>query len=86
MLWRAPDTPVVIDGWLEHFTESELRDNFDLLHGALPNPAPAVRRLNAGAVIAYIPEAIDRLKAHGFVPKVSGPNGTYLVRKQARHG
>jgi len=84
MLWRNPETPVVIDGWLEHFTEDELRDNFDLLHGALADPTPAVRRLHAGAVIAYIPEAIDRLKAHGFVPKISGPYGTYLVRKQPR--
>ena len=82
MLWRAPETPVVIDGWLEHFTEDELRDNFDLLHGSLADPIPAVRRLHAGAVVAYIPEAIDRLEAHGFVPKVSGPYGTYLVRKQ----
>ncbi len=84
MLWRAPDTPVVIDGWLEHFTEDELRDNFDLLHGSLADPTPAVRRLHAGAVVAYLPEAIDRLEAHGFVPKVSGPYGTYLVRKQPR--
>jgi hypothetical protein len=82
MLWRAPDTPVVIDGWLEHFSEEELRDNFDLLHGTLADPTPAVRRLHAGAVIAYLPEAIDRLEAHGFVARVSGPNGTYLVRGQ----
>jgi hypothetical protein len=81
MLWRDPETPVVIDGWLEHFTEAELRDNFDLLHGSLANPTPAVRRLDAGAVVAYIPAAIGRLKAHGFVPKVSGPYGTYLVRR-----
>jgi hypothetical protein len=85
MLWRAPDTPVAIDGWLEHFTEDELRDNFGLLHGSLADPTPAIRRLHAGAVIAYIPEAIDRLEAHGFVPKVSGPNGTYLVRKPPGH-
>lgn len=84
MLWRASDTPVVIDGWLEHFTEDELRDNFDLLHGSLADPTPAVRRVHAGAVVAYLPEAIDRLEAHGFVPKVSGPYGTYLVRQQPR--
>ena len=84
MLWRAPETPVVIDGWLEHFTEDELRDNFDLLHGSLADPTSAVRRLHAGAVVAYLPEAIDHLEAHGFVPKVSGPYGTYLVRKQPR--
>ena len=84
MLWRAPDTPVVIDGWLEHFDEEELRANFGILHGSRPNPAPYVRRLGAGAVIAYIPEAIDRLKAHGFKAKVSGPNGTYVVRESRR--
>jgi catechol 2,3-dioxygenase-like lactoylglutathione lyase family enzyme len=81
MLWRAPETPVAIDGWLEHFTEAELRANFGILHGSLADPTPYVRRLHAGAAIAYIPEAIDRLRAHGFVAKVSGPNGTYLVRR-----
>jgi hypothetical protein len=86
MLWRAPDTPVVIDGWLEHFTEDELRANFGILHGARPDPTPYVKRLGAGAVIAYIPEAIDRLEAHGFTAKVSGPNGTYLVRKERPNG
>jgi hypothetical protein len=85
MLWRAPDTPVAIDGWLEHFTESELRANFGILHGARPDPTPYVKQLNAGGVIAYIPEAIDRLKAHGFTVKLSGPNGTYLVRKPTGH-
>jgi hypothetical protein len=84
MLWRAPDTPVVVDGWLEHFTEAELRANFGLLHGSRRDPTPYVRRLGAGAVIAYIPEAIDRLEAHGFTAKVSGPYGTYLVRTNRR--
>jgi hypothetical protein len=81
MLWRAPETPVVIDGWLEHFSEAELRANFGILHGSRADPTPWVKRLNAGAVIAYLPQAIERLEAHGFVAKVSGPNGTYLVRK-----
>lgn len=81
MLWRAPETPVAIDGWLEHFSEDELRANFGILHGSRANPTPYVRRLNAGGVIAYIPQAIDRLKAHGFVVRRSGPNGTYLVRR-----
>ncbi len=80
MLWRAPDTPVVIDGWLEHFTETELRANFGILHGSRHDPTPWVRRVDAGAVIAYIPKAVERLEAHGFVAKVSGRYGTYLVR------
>jgi hypothetical protein len=84
MLWRDPDTPVAIDGWLEHFTESQLRANFGILHGSRADPTPYVKRLNAGAVIAYIPEAIERLKEHGFVVKLSGPNGTYLVRDRGK--
>lgn len=84
MLWRAPETPVVIDGWLEHFSEAELRANFGILHGSRADPTPWVKRLNAGAVIAYLPQAIERLEAHGFVAKVSGPNGTYLVRDRGR--
>ena len=83
ILWRAPDTPVAIDGWLEHFSEEELRANFGILHGSLPNPTPYVNRLDAGAVIAYIPQAIARLERHGFVAKVRGPYGTYLLRKKA---
>jgi hypothetical protein len=86
MLWRAPETPVVIDGWLEHFTAAELRANFGILHGSRPDPTPYVERLHAGAVIAYIPEAIDRLTSHGFVVRFSGPNGTYLVRRSPAAG
>ncbi len=86
MLWRAPETPVVINGWLEHFTAAELRANFGILHGSKPDPTPYVKRLHAGAVIAYLPEAIERLEAHGFVAKFSGPNGTYLVRKDTARG
>ncbi len=82
MLWRAPQTPVAIDGWLEHFTEEQLRANFGILHGSLRDPTPYVRRLDAGAVVAYIPRAIARLERHGFVAKVSGPYGTYLVRRR----
>jgi len=83
MLWRAPDTPVAINGWLEHFTEEELRANFGILQGSLRDPTPYVRRLDAGAVVAYIPKAIARLERHGFVAKVRGPYGTYLVRTGA---
>lgn len=81
ILWRAPQTRVAIDGWLEHFTAAELRANFGILHGSRSDPTPYVERLNAGGVIAYIPEAIDRLERHGFEARISGPYGTYLVRK-----
>jgi ribosomal protein L34 len=86
MLWRAPDTPVVIDGWLEHFTEDELRANFGILHGTRRDPTPYVNRLDAGAVVAYIPKAINRLERHGFAARARGPYGTYLVRKRSARG
>jgi hypothetical protein len=83
MLWRDPETRVVINGWLEHFTEGQLRANFGILHGSRPNPSRYVRRVDVGAVIAYLPEAIERLEAHGFVAKLSAEHGTYLVRRGA---
>jgi ribosomal protein L34 len=86
MLWRAPGTPVVIDGWLEHFTEDELRANFGILHGSRRDPTPYVNRLDAGAVVAYIPKAINHLERHGFAARVRGPSGTYLVRKRNARG
>jgi hypothetical protein len=81
MLWRDPGTPVVIDGWLEHFTEDQLRANFGILHGSRRDPTRYVRRVDVGAVIAYLPEAIERLQAHGFVARLSAEHGTYLVRR-----
>jgi hypothetical protein len=81
MLWRDPETPVVINGWLEHFTEGQLRANFGILHGSRRDPTRYVRRLDVGAVIAYLPDAIDRLEANGFVAKLSAEHGTYLVRR-----
>jgi hypothetical protein len=83
MLWRDPETPVVINGWLEHFTEAQLRANFGILHGSRRDPTPYVRRLDVRAVIAYLPEAIERLEAHGFVARLSAERGTYLVRRGA---
>jgi hypothetical protein len=86
ILWRAPETPVVINGWLEHFSPAELRANFGILHGTRRDPTRYVRRLHVGAVIAYLPEAIERLEAHGFVAEYSDPNETYLVRKRFADG
>jgi hypothetical protein len=81
ILWRAPRTPVVIDGWLEHFTPTELRANYGILRGWGGDPTPYVRRFHVGAVIAHLPVAIDALEAHGFTAEYSGPGGTYLVRE-----
>ena len=33
LLWRSPKTPVVLDGWLEHFSSSELWGTYSLLGG-----------------------------------------------------
>jgi hypothetical protein len=80
VLWRSPRTPVVIDGWLEHFTPKELRGNYGILRGWHGNPTRVVRRLRVGAVIAHLPGAIHDLEAHGFSVKYAGGGSVYLVR------
>jgi hypothetical protein len=80
MLWRSPGTPVVINGWLEHFTAQQLNDTYGVLRGYTPDLLGAVKRLQIGAVIAHVPAAIQRLEAAGFEPRFTAPDGTYLVR------
>jgi hypothetical protein len=80
VLWRSPKTPVVIDGWLEHFRAGELRGNYGILRGWHGNPTRVVERLNVGGVIAHLPRAIEALKAHGFAVEYEGGGSTYLVR------
>jgi hypothetical protein len=82
--WRSPDTRVVLNGWLEHFTPQELRDNYGVLRNGTPDLRAALRRLKAGAVIAHLPSAIRALEAAGFTPVYSTPQGTYLVRRPSR--
>jgi hypothetical protein len=77
--WRSPKTPVVINGWLEHFSAQELRDNYGILRAGA-DMRGALRRIDAGAVIAHVHTAIRRLEAAGFRPVFSTPQGTYLVR------
>ena len=78
--WRSPRTPVVLNGWLEHFTPQELRDNYGVLRNGTPDLRAALRRLKAGAVITHVHSAIRALEAAGFQPVYSTPQGTYLVR------
>jgi hypothetical protein len=80
--WRSPKTPVVLNGWLEHFSPQELRDNYGVLRNGAPDLRAALRRLKAGAVIAHVDSAIRALQAAGFTPVYSTPQGTYLVRPQ----
>jgi hypothetical protein len=80
-LWRSPRTPVVIDGWLEHFKPAELRGNYGILRGWHGDPTRAVRRLQVGGVIAHLPGAIRALKRHGFEVKYADAGGVYLVRR-----
>jgi hypothetical protein len=81
ILWRAPRTPVVINGWLEHFSAGQLRVNYGLLRGWHHDPSRIVRRYRIGAVIAHLPRAINALERHGFVARYVGPEDTYLVRR-----
>jgi hypothetical protein len=80
MLWRSPRTPVVVNGWLEHFTPQQLFDTYGVLRGYTPDLLGAVRRLQIGAVIAHVPAAIRRLEEVGFEPRYTAADGTYLVR------
>jgi hypothetical protein len=81
MLWRAPHTPVELDGWLEHFSAEELRGTYALLDGRKANPSRLIAKLHIGAVIADRRTAIKALLAHGFVVKFATRDGSYLVRR-----
>jgi hypothetical protein len=83
--YRSPQTRVVLNGWLEHFTPQELSDNYGVLRNGAPDLRAALDRLKAGAVIAHVHSAIRALQAAGFVPVYSTPQGTYLVRAPKRH-
>src|SRR5262245_22440316 len=83
--WRSPGTRVVLNGWLEHFTPQELSDNYGVLRNGAPDLRAALRRLNAGGVIAHVHSAIRALEAAGFKPVYATPQGTYLVRTSRHH-
>jgi hypothetical protein len=79
--WRSPNTPVVLNGWLEQYTPQELRDNYRVLRaGTATDLGGALRRIHAGAVIVHLHSSIQRLEAAGFRPVFSSAQGTYLVR------
>ncbi len=81
ILWRSPHTPVVLNGWLEHFSAAQLRGTYGILDARLRDPMPSVRRLGIGAVIAVRPRAIRSLREHGFVTRFADRNGAYLVKR-----
>ncbi len=78
--WRSPSTRVVINGWLEHYTPQELRDNYGVLRAWTSDLPGALRRIHAGAVITHVQTAIRELEVAGFRPEYSSADGTYLVR------
>jgi hypothetical protein len=84
MLWRSPRAPVVLDGWLEHFSAAQLRGTYALLDGRAADPMRAVRRLGIGAAIVNRRKAIDILRAHGFAVELRTPAGSYLVKHYQR--
>ncbi|HEX3561353.1 MAG TPA: hypothetical protein VHU24_00830 [Solirubrobacterales bacterium] len=83
--WRSPDTPVVLNGWLEQYTPQELRDNYRVLRaGSAADLEGALHRIHAGAVIVHLPSSVQRLEAAGFRPVFTSSEGTYLVRTPHR--
>jgi hypothetical protein len=81
MLWRSPRAPVVLDGWLEHFSEAQLRGTYSLLDGRASDPTRAVGRRGLGAAIVTRRKAIDVLRAQGFAVELRTPAGSYLVKR-----
>lgn len=86
MLWRSPRAPVVLDGWLEHFSPAELRGTYAVLDGRAADPMRYVRRLQIGAVIANRGAAIRALRSHGFRVALRTGAGAYLVRRAGAAG
>jgi hypothetical protein len=78
--WRSPNTPVVLNGWLEQYSPQELRDNYGVLRAWTSDLPGALRRIHAGAVITHVNAAIRRLEAAGFRAEFTSADGTYLVR------
>ena len=87
MLWRLPDAPVAVNGWLEHFSKQQLDDTYGVLRGYTPDLLGAVERLQIGAVIAHLPPAIRRLEEIGFWRAFTDAEGNaYLVRAPTPRG
>jgi hypothetical protein len=81
MLWRDPDTPVAIDGRLEHYSEGQLHDNYAILRGHQADLTVPLEALDVTAAIVRVPRAVNILEAHGFEVRLTAPDGTYLVRR-----
>ncbi len=78
--WRSPSTRVVLNGWLEHYTPQELRDNYGVLRALDGRPAGRAETHPCGGGDHPRDSAIRQLEAAGFRPEFSSPDGTYLVR------
>jgi hypothetical protein len=78
LLWRSPHTPVLVNGWLEHFSPAALRANYGVVRGRAWAPDPA--RWDIGGVITRNRTAVRALERRGFVVKHKAPEGFYLVR------
>jgi hypothetical protein len=79
LLWRASRTPVVINGWLEHYTSNELRGAYAVLR---PTPASLryIKAWKVDGVITRSSRTVSWLRAHGFRVVAATSEGTYLER------
>ena len=79
LLWRSSHTPVVVDGWLEHFRPDELRGAYGVLH-ATPAGLRYIQRWGIRGVITRSPLTVRRLRSDGFRVVAATSEGTYLSR------
>jgi hypothetical protein len=77
--WRSPKTPVMINGWLEHFSEQELRASYGVIRGT-DRSTQTLDRWKINGVVTKESGAIEGLKAREFRVRYATPDGTYLVR------
>lgn len=78
MLWRHPDTPIVVDGRLERYSGHDLMVAYRLLGGTEPS-LRQLRRWHVGAVLTRNRRGAAVLMAHGFRLRARIGPSWYLV-------
>jgi hypothetical protein len=80
MLWRHPQTPVVVDGRLEQYSARDLLASYRLLAGRRGS-LRYLRRWHIGAVLTRNATGARVLERHGFRLEARVARGYYLVAR-----